>query len=261
MYLILSIKIFQMNYLITILNIESVIININYMSMKKNMFIFLILTSLFSVVQSQEVDKTIFNAFKQGNVKEGGNCVSIALIKAAYSKYGHDNIFKSVTQKGDTYSVLMRDGSNVNFNQSELELVVSRANFKLKDSSDLSVKFKKYAEFCFAAMCKKNQILENYKSIDCAISDLNNGYMTKFSNKLLGLKFKKIKPHRANKIDQLEHLIIYNTYHAVYASNGFYDECWNESGVEEIKNLKWKRFGWKCMWKMCSISGAYMIVD
>lgn len=228
--------------------------------MKKIILLFLALACI-NLIQAQELDTKIFNAFKQGNVNEGGNCVSIALIKAAFSKYGYNDIFKNVLKDDSNYKVTMRDDTLVVFSQSELDLVASRANFKLKDSTDFSMKFKKYAEFCYAAMCKKNQILEGYQSLDSAITDLNNGYTTKYSYKLLGLKYKNIRPRRAKKINQLEHLVIYNTYHAVYASNGYYDECWNESGIEEIKNLKWKRFGWKCMWKMCSISGAYMIVD
>lgn len=209
----------------------------------------------------QQIDNKIFNAFKQGNVNEGGNCVSIALIKAAYSKYGYENVFKTIDENNDTFTVTMRDDSVVIFSKDELKIVSERANFKLKDSTDFSIKFKEFAEFCYAAMCKKVQQLENYQTLDSAITDLNNGYTTKYSNVLLGLKFKRIKPKRANKIDNLEHLVIYNTYHAVYASNGFYDECWNDSGIEKVQNLKWKRFGWKCAWKMCSISGAYMIVD
>lgn len=209
----------------------------------------------------QQIDTKIFNAFKQGNVDEGGNCVSIALIKAAYSKYGYDNVFKSIDENNGTFTVTMRDDSVVIFSKDELNIVSGRANFKLKDSTDFSFKFKEFAEFCYTAMCKKMQQLENYQTLDSAIADLNNGYIAKYSNVLLGLKFKRIKPKRANKIDNFEHLVIYNRYHAVYASNGFYDECWNDSGVEKVQNLKWKRFGWKCAWKMCSISGAYMIVD
>jgi hypothetical protein len=212
-------------------------------------------------IHGQEINTKIFNAFKQASVTEGGNCVSIALIKAAYSKYGDNGIFKSVEKRTDVYTVVMRDNSIISFSQEELGIVTERANFKLKDSTDFSIRFKEYAEFCYTAMCKKNQILEGYKKFNMAITDLNNGYNTKFVNRLLGLKFKKIKPHRASKINKLEHLVIYNTYHAVYASKGYYDECWNESGIEKIENLKWKRFGWKCMWKMCSISGVYMIVD
>lgn len=227
-----------------------------------NKLIFFILVILISnTIGAQELNTTIFNAFKQGNVNEGGNCVSIALIKAAYSKFGFNNVFEKIDKKNDKYKVTMRDKSIVEFNESELELARERANFKLKDSTDFSIKLKEFAGFCFAAMCKKNQILEKYDTYDEAITDLNNGYTTQYVDKLLGLKFKKVKPHRASKINNLNHLVIYNTYHAVYASNEYYDECWNESGIEKIKNLKWKRFRWKCMWKLCGISGAYMIVE
>lgn len=227
----------------------------------KQTFLIVITFFVVTLVYGQQIDTKIFNAFKQGNVNEGGNCVSIALIKAAYSKYGSENVFKNIQEVNETYKVTMRDDTVVTFTKDELKIVSERANFKLKDSTEFSIKFKEFAEFCYTAMCKKVQILENYETLDSAITDLNNGYTTKFSNVLLGLKFKKLKPKRAIRIDQLEHLVIYNTYHAVYASNGYYDECWNESGIERIKNLKWKRFGWKCAWKMCSISGAYMIVD
>lgn len=227
----------------------------------KQILLATITSCLLSLSYGQQIDTKIFNAFKQGNVNEGGNCVSIALIKAAYSKYGFDNVFKKIDGNNGTFTVTMRDDSIVTITNDDLRIVSERANFKLRDSTSFSLKFREFAEFGFTAMCKKVQLLENYQTLDSAITDLNNGYTTKYSNVLLGLKFKKIKPKRANKIDHLQHLVIYNTYHAVFASNGYYDECWSESGIEKVQNLKWKRFGWKCAWKMCSISGAYMIVD
>lgn len=230
------------------------------MILKKNICLTAFLFSC--ILSTSQIDTKIFNAFKQGNVKEGGNCVSIALIKAAYSKYGFERLFLKTSKNDDKYIVKMRDSITVSFSQSELNEVKSRASFKLKDTTSFSKKFLDFANFCYAAMCKKNQILKKYKKFDEAIVDLNNGYDTKKSYSLLGLKFKKISPHRASKLNKLKHIIIYNKYHAAYASDGFYDESWNkETGIDKVSKFKWRRFGFKCFYKLCSISGAFQIID
>src|SRR5687768_6484979 len=105
--------------------------------MKRN--IIAILTLFIQPLLYGQADPKIFNAFKQGNVNEGGNCVSIALIKAAFSKYGYDSLFLSVKETGNSFQVTMRDDVTVNFTKEELKKVEERANFKLKDSTEFSL--------------------------------------------------------------------------------------------------------------------------
>lgn len=224
----------------------------------------MILIGLFIMINVQvnaQENKEIFNAFKQGVVKGGGNCVSIALIKAGFSKYGFDSLFLETKKEDSLYTILLRDGTIVKLGEVELKQASEKAGFKLKDSTRFSIQFKSFAEFCFAVICKRAESINKHDSYNAAIDDVNNGYTTKISNKLLGLKFKKIRPYRASKIKSMEHLIVYNTVHAVYASKGYYDEVGSEYGLSPLCCMKWNRFSYKCFWKLCGISGAYMIVD
>lgn len=223
-------------------------------------FIQITLLILTSVSLYAQQTNPLFNAFKQGSVDGGGNCASIALIKASISKYGIDSVFLDIKTENENYSVLLRSNEIIQLTKEEFNIVKLQNGFELKDSTEEAIQIYNFAQFCFAVMIKKNQAIEKI-SFSKSISDLNDGYDTKLVNQLLGLKFKKIKPKKASKLSDLNHLVIYNTYHAVYADLGIYDEAWNTSGINQIKNLKWKRFGWKCCYKMCSISGAYQIID
>lgn len=226
--------------------------------MKKILFVIMIFMSCLCF--SQEIDTSIFNAYKQSNIAEGGNCVSIALIKACFSKYGFKNVFNSVEKKDTIYNVVLRNNIKLSITDNQLLLAKERAGFVLKDSTDFSIKFKEFSEFCFAVMCMKNKIDKKIDTYEKAITNLNSGYKTKLAYKLLGVNFKKVKSKTA-RTNKLKHLVVYNTYHAVYASDGYYDESWNkETGINKLSNLKWKRFGYKCFWKLCTYK-AYEIVD
>jgi hypothetical protein len=69
--------------------------------MRQLFFVFLLATALDSKAQAQPETNILFNAFKQGNVNGGGNCASIALIKASIGKFGVGNIFKYSKNKLD----------------------------------------------------------------------------------------------------------------------------------------------------------------
>ena len=220
--------------------------------------------SLFVCLYSKgQSDIEIMNAFKQGTVKGGGNCVSVALIKAGFSKYGFDDLFREIDTTSIGYKVTMRDDSVVTFTFEELKSTSEQGGFRFpqkKDTSEFDHRFKSFAEFCFTAMVKKLALVENYPDLQTAIDDLNDGYDTSKSYELLGVKFKKINCTGAKSLLDLEHLVVNNYYHAVYASRGLYDES-SSSFPMKVEKLKWKRFGWKCAYRLCSISGAYQIID
>ncbi|WP_350205377.1 hypothetical protein [Ekhidna sp.] len=202
------------------------------------------------------------SAYKQGTVKGGGNCVSIALIKASYSKFEFDEMFQKIDTTQTGYEVALRDSSSVSFSLDELETVKSMVGFRQVDTTDFAIKFKEFSEFCFAAMGKKlQQIKDQEIDFKAAIDKLNNGYSTSNSSELLGVKFKKINCEKVRSLIEYENLIVYNSYHAVYASRGFYDESSSDFPVK-LEKLRWNRFGPKCLFKkFCGIQEAFLVVE
>ena len=62
---------------------------------------FLLNTNLFA----QFTENEIIESFKQGST----NCASISVIKLAISKYGLDNVFKSVKHENGNYHIVTHD--------------------------------------------------------------------------------------------------------------------------------------------------------
>ncbi|WP_462254301.1 hypothetical protein [Ekhidna sp.] len=208
-------------------------------------------------------DIDIMGSFKQGTVKGGGNCVSIALIKASYSKFGLDELFQKIDTTQTGYEVVMRDTSTVNFTFEELEMVSKMAGFRQLDTTRFAIEFKEFAEFCFTAMGKRLVQLESEREIDLnvAIDSLNDGYSTPDAYKLLGVKFKRINCQKVRSLEELENLVVYNGYHAVYASRGFYDESSTNYPLRLVK-FQWNRFGPKCFFeRLCAVKEAFQIAE
>ena len=229
--------------------------------MKKILFLILI---IFVHNLSAQENNQIFNAFKQGFVEEGGNCASIALIKACIGEFGIYKVFTELdSEDKNVILIKLKSGEIISLKKDEIDEARNRCGFESKNIDSNSIEIKKYAELCYAVMCKKHQMIQNISSnkisFSEAVSYLNGGYTAKYIDKLLGVTFIKIKPHRANKIDKLKNLVIYNSYHAVYASDGFYDEAKNENGINRISNLKWKRCGYRCGFIFCGVHGAFKI--
>lgn len=227
----------------------------------KNIFI-LTISILIAVSSNSQTIDPIFNSFKQGVVSAGGNCASIAVIKASIGTFGIYKVFNAMTYDSKTQltTVILRSGNTVSISSSELQQAIDSANFVQKNSDVTSIKIKNYADTCFAIMCKHLQNMLHYKTFIEAINDLNDGYTTSEIGTVLGVKFQEIKPHRVKRISKLKNLVLYNTYHAIYASDGYYDEAWNANGINKISHLKFKRSGIKCGFIFCGVHGAFKIV-
>jgi hypothetical protein len=207
----------------------------------------------------------VMNSFKQGEVEEGGgNCASIALIKASIATFGVGKVLTTLHKGAGQYTYQLRDGSTVTLTDAEIMQVIASAGFEQFNKDQESVNIKRYADTCFAVMCKRAQQINNLP-FDSAILDLNNGHNMRKNDpplqSYLGVAMKRIEPHRASKISKQSNLIVYNYYHAAYATQGTYDECWNNiSGVNKLNRFKWKRWGIKCSYKMCGLSGAFKLI-
>jgi hypothetical protein len=112
----------------------------------------------------------LITAFKQGGT---GNCVSVAVIKAAIEIFGLYGVFDSEQRADGLVHVLMRDGTALTLTADELTYARAESRF---EAGSNQVVFD-YAQLCYAAMAKRVQQDENggRQSYAEAIADLNDG--------------------------------------------------------------------------------------
>lgn len=213
---------------------------INQSIMKTKLFSFLIILYCLTSNAQQHApqDNVLFNAFKQGNVNGGGNCASIALIKASIGTYGVGNVFiSSKDEKNKILSVRLKDNTTYSIPFSEIDLAIKENGFEIKSQLKEALKIKAYADTCFAVMVKVQEKISNYDSYEKSLSSLLNGYNTPNVYELLGVKFKQISNA---ELKSNANIIFYNSYHAVYSSFGYYDETKSVSGYSLNANFKKK---------------------
>ncbi len=173
----------------------------------------------------------IIQAFRQGAVTEGGNCASIALIKAAIDVYGIGNVFQAEKSDG-TYHIQFRDGSELSITEDQLSYTTVRADFHLRQGQNeaqttLYKEIYDYSNLCFCAMVKR--VTEIGESGDDGIGDfedaivaLNDGATTDVLYKILGLQNisgPTIWMSTAGK----KGMIAWRKGHTVFVSDGYYD--------------------------------------
>ena len=225
----------------------------------------LIVIVLFSSRLAAAQNMRILNAFKQGVIDGSGNCASIALIKAAIDRYGVGNVFSSLRDaSGERYFVILHSGKELMLTYEEIERAARKAKFT--ESSDPTVRaIKLYADTCFAVMAKHLQVNQSlqadaskYDDFDKAIEDLNDGFFTPAIAEVLGLRITPIKS-TVRVIRRKSAAVVYNVYHAAYASYGIYDEASDSDGVAPIAKFRFKRAGPKCGFAFCGPSGAFEV--
>lgn len=228
--------------------------------MKTKLFSFLVILYCIDSNAQEHApeDNVLFNAFKQGNVNGGGNCASIALIKAAIGTFGVGNVFtSSKDEENKILLVRLKDDTSYSIPFSEIDLSIKENGFKIKSQLDQALKIKAYADTCFAVMVKVQEKIQKYDSYEKSLSSLLNGYYTPNVYKLLGVEFKEIPKE---DLKNNANVIFYNYYHAVYSSFGYYDETKSLLGYSLNTNFKKNRFGPKCSWYLCKPRKAYIIV-
>jgi hypothetical protein len=133
-------------------------------------------------------NEDIIKAFWQ---QGANNCASIALIKAAVSTFGVNNVFE-LERTEDKYWAKLKDSTEVNFSKADLELSIKVGSFqKSKDTSpekqQMYTSIKEYAELCFAVMVAKYNIDNNINSFEKSLLSLSNGANARFVSQYLGL--------------------------------------------------------------------------
>ena len=108
----------------------------------------------------------IFKAFKQGTVQlplfwrigGGGNCASVALIKAAIATFSFNNVFKSIVidEVNSRYLIDLKDEDKTVYSLyfSDYEFGAEKSAFELHEKDDTSKDIFEFAKFCFAVMAE-----------------------------------------------------------------------------------------------------------
>lgn len=212
-------------------------------------------------------EEQLFKAFKQDIVHfegylsmlgGGGNCASIALIKAAIGTFGINGVFKDVKIDSAAQMVHVTRKDNVVIDLTFDRLNDGKEHFFIKEIT--SSQISDYAAFCFAVMCRAKQLQLGYNKDHFyrGVDNLNKGESAEDIYKLLGLKQEPITDITIDNLKKYKNLVLYNAPHAVYSSSGNYDEFFRGTinGIEPITRLNY----FHCKTDSgCPILGAYIL--
>jgi len=175
----------------------------------------------------------ILNGWKQGST---GNCVTVAAIKAAQTRFGPElanandpnrGIFKSATRtENGGLNIEMRDGFKCNLSKSELAYARKSSRFNLYKSKDKALL--QNAQEIYAIAAKRAQVQgndgygANRMSYSRACSSLNNGENTQSVSEQLGRVGLKNHTTRVRRGDLKNYkaALTYTPGHAYFVTEG-----------------------------------------
>ncbi|WP_046757503.1 hypothetical protein [Kordia jejudonensis] len=199
------------------------------------------------------MEKKIIQDFYQGKVTirpetkaclddyKNGNCVTIALIKAALVQFESiEGIFNSFEETATETHVQYRDGFDVTVNLEEIDIVKNISGIKSIENTE----YYKTAIKLYAIIAKRIYLQkENYNdkcitSFMHAVEFLNSGYPTRIAHKLLALGKQKI---RIKKIKNHKSVIIRSGAHASYCSYGIQDIMGKTYKIRRAFGISWMK--------------------
>jgi len=194
----------------------------------------------------------IANAFKQGRVKlpllrrmgGGGNCASIALIKSAIGSLGFSGIFQSViidtNKKRFLIDLIDDEERTYSLSFRNYKYAKRKSSFELNRNDETSLEIFEFSNFCYAVIAEiKRTNYRRNRRYKRAITDLNKGEATKYIYGNLGVDKQKIGDVSIENLGSYKHIVVWNSKHAVYASEGMYDEFFNgHNDTEPLEKLK-----------------------
>lgn len=148
-----------------------------------------------------------------------GNCVSIALIQAAISVFGINDVFQSTKMADNGYFIKIKNGDTMTISKGELSLADSTAEI----GYDSSFKYVyDYAILCYAVIIKNRIKLDNYPDFQISCDKVAHGAWTPTAYYYLGLEnYAECKQWFAN-VDGQTGVVAWKGNHAVYVNNGKY---------------------------------------
>lgn len=148
-----------------------------------------------------------------------GNCVSIALIQAAISVFGINNVFQSTDIANNGYFIKLKNGDTLSISKEELSIADSTAEIVY----DTSFKYVyDYVILCYAVIIKNRIKLDNYANFQVSCDKVAHGAWTPTAYYYLGLEnYAECKKWFA-KVDGLTGVVAWKGNHTVYVNNGKY---------------------------------------
>jgi len=157
-----------------------------------------------------DFDPSLFSGVSQ---TDRGNCVSVAIIKAAMDRYGN-GVLKSVDPLDDGgYAVTLQDDEKIQLNRGELEAAATAAHFG-GDTPETRA----YATLCYAAMGKRAQEMSHENSATYAegLRALANGEVDPLeTTAFLGLR-DRTRSVAVADIPGQDGVVAWSNSHAVY---------------------------------------------
>ena len=178
-------------------------------------------------------DKFIIESFWQNN--DYGNCVSVAVIKAAMIKHGYNSVFSAIEKRRNYFIITLRNEKLILLSKKEILKFNKKKAIDFENYSDQKRQqncelLKEAVELCIAVMTKYikeyDYRKEEYKEKE-AIKAVLNGLNTDDAYELLGISTTKrlrLRGRIPTKLLKEKALVIYNDFHAIVASGGYYDQ-------------------------------------
>ncbi len=172
----------------------------------------------------------IISAFRQGEIRDGGNSAAIAVIKAAIEIFGLEGLF-DYSSAGGRHFVIFQNGVKISFSNDELNRAIAVGDFHPRmGSSEAQTKLFKdiynYANLCFCAMIKHAMLIgaggSSNENFDEAVAALNDNSIIQDIPTLLGLS-RLSGPKTWMNITAKPGVVAWKSGHVVFASHGYYD--------------------------------------
>lgn len=170
---------------------------------------------------------------------KNGNCVTIALIKAALVEFESiAGIFNSFEEIDTEIHAKFRDNFDVIVNLEEVNIVKDISGIKKIDNANYyETAIKLYAIIAKRIYLQKENYNQNcINSFMDAVEFLNSGYPTRIAYKLLALKKQKI---RIKHIKNHKSVIIRSGAHASYCSYGIQDIMGETYKIRRALGVSW----------------------
>ena len=109
----------------------------------------------------------------------------------------------------------------------------------LENDNDIKTQIREYAKLCFAVICKSKMLIEEYKTYEEAVDDVNNGESAFEAPQYLGLE-NLTRDVRYKDTSDFGGIVAHSVHHTVYVSMGYFDDYGTPNKLDSIKD--WFRF-------------------
>ena len=181
----------------------------------------------FFTIYSQTTSSNVLTSFHQG---EATNCASISAIKLAIAKFGINNVLEKTQKTEQGFHIILKDNSEIDISNLEISRMTELNYFVLGSDKEIF----EYAKFLYAVMAKRKQEIYRLRTIQRAARYriLYHQLSMDTEENLLFLGLTNFI-QKINKADILNYdqIIITNSKHSVFSSNGTYDKFGSPTSV------------------------------